>query len=232
MIAATAFILLSSLSGQGFVHEPFDHYALERHHGFKVYVSYAARKSNDTTQPALDLLSRQLKQVTEIVPRDSLKTLRMIPIFVENGNPSFPCACYHPSPDWLKQNGFIPEKHRSVEISNTKNYVEWVHLNQPFMTLHELAHGYHDILFTHNDKYIGATYKNAKASGKYDLVQHNLGRKEKAYAMNNQMEYFAELSEAYFGLNDFYPFKREELKTFDPEGYAMIERCWGVEPKR
>ena len=32
------------------------------------------------------------------------------------------------------------------------------------------------------------------------------------------MEYFAELSEAYFGTNDFYPFVRGELQTTRPAG--------------
>lgn len=217
---------------QGYVHEPFDHYALERHHGFRVYVSYAARKVNDTTQPALDLLDRQLKKVTEIVPKDALKTLREVPFFIEEQNPGNPCACYHVSADWLKANGYIPEKVRSVEISNTKNYVEWVHLNQPYMTLHELAHGFHDIRFTHNDKYIGAVYRKAVASAKYDMVAHNRGEKRRAYALNNQAEYFAELSEAYFGENDFFPFRRDELKAFDPDGFEMIEKTWGVKPSR
>ena len=41
-------------------------------------------------------------------------------------------------------------------------------------------------------------------------------------------EYFAELSEAYFGENDFYPFNREELKAFDLEGFEAIESLWNV----
>ena len=40
--------------------------------------------------------------------------------------------------------------------------------------------------------------------------------------------YFAELSEAYFGTNDFYPFVRAELKEHDPRGYALMEKAWSV----
>lgn len=216
------------LAAQGYVHEPFGNYALEKHHGFKVYVSYAARRVNNSTQPALNLLSKQLKEITEIIPAKALKTLRDIPVFVEHENPNHPCACYHVSPEWLKQNGYIPEKVRSVEISNPLNFVKWIKMNQPYMTLHEYAHGYHDVLFSHEDKYIGSVYRNAMASGKYEIVAHNFGRRERAYAMNNQAEYFAELTEAYFGENDYYPFRRAQLKEFDPLGYDMIERCWGI----
>jgi hypothetical protein len=43
----------------------------------------------------------------------------------------------------------------------------------------------------------------------------------------NPKEYFAELSEAYFGKNDFYPFVRGELKVHDPVGYRLMEEAWG-----
>jgi len=221
-------LLALALVSQGFVHEPFGHYALEMHHGFRIYVSYEARKNNHQTQPALDLLNKQIGEMIKIVPPNSLETLRKIPVFVEHENPKFPCACYHPGAQWLKENGFIPEKLKAVEISNTKNYVDWVHMNQPFMTLHEYAHGFHDLKYGYQDKYILACYRNAVASKKYEEVAHNRGGKKRAYGLNDQMEYFAELTEAYFGENDFYPFNRAQLKEFDPEGYEMIEKAWGV----
>jgi hypothetical protein len=43
------------------------------------------------------------------------------------------------------------------------------------------------------------------------------GRTERAYAMTDVTEYFAEFSEAYFGTNDFYPFARAELIRHEPE---------------
>jgi hypothetical protein len=39
-------------------------------------------------------------------------------------------------------------------------------------------------------------------------------------------EYFAELSEAYWGKNDFYPFTRSELLQHDPLGYEAVKRAW------
>jgi hypothetical protein len=33
--------------------------------------------------------------------------------------------------------------------------------------------------------------------------------------------------EAYFGVNDFYPFVRAELKEHDPAGFALMETVWG-----
>ena len=40
------------------------------------------------------------------------------------------------------------------------------------------------------------------------------------------MEFFAEMSEAYFGVNDFFPFTRGELKESEPEIYELIQNAW------
>ena len=47
-----------------------------------------------------------------------------------------------------------------------------------------------------------------------------------AYAHTNEREYFAELTEAYFGWNSYFPFTKEELESYDPEGYNLIENSW------
>jgi hypothetical protein len=52
---------------------------------------------------------------------------------------------------------------------------------------------------------------------------------EPAYAMTNQMEYFAELTEAVFSTNDFYPFTRDELAAHDPVGMAAVLKAWKVD---
>lgn len=44
--------------------------------------------------------------------------------------------------------------------------------------------------------------------------------------LSNPREYFAELSEAYFGRNDFYPFVRSDLCAYDKEGFAVVDRLW------
>ena len=49
-----------------------------------------------------------------------------------------------------------------------------------------------------------------------------------AYALTDHKEYFAELSEAYWGRNDYFPYTRQELKTYDPTGFAVLEQIWKV----
>jgi hypothetical protein len=47
------------------------------------------------------------------------------------------------------------------------------------------------------------------------------------YALTDQKEFFAEMSESYFGMNDFFPFNREELQKAEPELFKLMEDVWG-----
>ena len=60
----------------------------------------------------------------------------------------------------------------------------------------------------------------------YRDIPFILGGRREAYALTNQMEYFSELTECFFGLNDFYPFNNQELREYDPAGYAMMQKVW------
>jgi hypothetical protein len=134
--------------------------------------------------------------------------------------------CYHVSAGWLRDHDMNPDKAGAVEIANAKNFLTWTH-QQPWMVLHELAHGYHHQFLGFGHAGVRACYKNAVESKSYESVLHINGRKERAYALTNEMEYFAEASEAYFGTNDFYPFVRAELKKHDPKMFALLEKVWG-----
>ena len=95
------------------------------------------------------------------------------------------------------------------------------------MVLHELAHAYHHLVLGDDCKSIEAAYKHAVDKKLYESVAYCGGGKQRAYALTNAKEYFAELSEAYFGKNDFYPFVRSELEQYDPVGFQLMEQIWG-----
>jgi Mlc titration factor MtfA (ptsG expression regulator) len=136
-----------------------------------------------------------------------------------------PGAEYHPSKQWLAEHGYNPDKARCVEIGNAKRFIEWSR-TQPSMVLHELAHAYHDQVLGFRDAPIREAFKKAKESGRYESVKRNNGRTERAYALSDPQEYFAEATEAFFGTNDFFPFVRAELKEHDPELFAILENVW------
>ena len=138
--------------------------------------------------------------------------------------------CYHPSREWLTQNGFNPEKAGSIEVANAENFLTWT-INQPWMVLHELVHGYHHLVLGYDNKQVNEAYNQAVKEGGYESVLHINGQKRRAYALNNDQEYFAETAEAYFGTNDFYPFVRSELKEHDPRMFELHEQLWSNKPK-
>ena len=100
----------------------------------------------------------------------------------------------------------------------------------PYVVLHELAHAYHDQVLSFDQPEVIAVYDAAKENGLYEKVLSHTGQTVQHYGMNNRKEYFAESTEAYFGVNDFYPFVRAELKTHDPRMFALLEKIWGPVP--
>jgi len=175
------------------------------------------------------LLQSQLYQITRVVPKPALVHLRKQKIWVEYKDKNFPCMCYHPSAEWLSKNGYNPEKAGGVEICGSEKFLSWTK-DQPWMVLHELAHGYHHKVVGHDNTDLNAAFKTAKENGAYNAVLHINGQTRKAYAMNNTKEYFAETTEAFFGTNDFYPFVRAELKQLDPKIYALHKKFWTTPP--
>ena len=137
--------------------------------------------------------------------------------------------CYHVSENWLTSHGILAQKTGGIEIVRAADFPVW-RKNQPYMTLHELSHAYHRRL-GHGNAEVRAAYDHAMDEGLYDAVLKNTtanGEPVRAYAATNPVEYFAELSEAYFGLNDFFPFTKRQLRQHDPEGFAVVEKMWSL----
>jgi hypothetical protein len=98
---------------------------------------------------------------------------------------------------------------------------------QPCVALHELAHAYHDQFLGFDHPALAERHAAAKSGGKYDEVLHIDGKRREHYALTDPKEFFAELTECYFGTNDFYPFVRVELREHDAESYRLLETIWG-----
>jgi len=207
--------------------------------GWNVHVRRELIESEDIlTARALELLRKQLVEIVQVVPAPAVKELRRVPLYFSPEYPDRkPTAEFHPDIGWLRANGRDPAMAKAVEFSNVRQFEAEMN-RMPNFVLHELAHAYHDRVLPEGfaNPELKAAYQRAKAGGKYDRVERRFGNGksntfERAYAMNDVMEYFAETSEAFFGRNDFFPFTRDELKTHDPEMFALLQRLWGVVPK-
>jgi hypothetical protein len=207
--------------------DPASVYQRESIEGFTVLVNPEVLIHKREAAEMRKELEGQLKAIVRQVPVKVLPALRRVWIWVEWGKKKNGAAEFHPSADWLAEHGYNPAKAGHVELSNTRNFVAWSRAAQPSMVLHELAHAYHHLVLGEDCKSIEAAYKHAVEKKLYESVAYCGGGKQRAYALTNAKEYFAELSEAYFGRNDFYPFVRSELKTHDPTGFQLMEQTWG-----
>jgi hypothetical protein len=197
--------------------------------GWQVHVNQRLQPGGDAAEMgkrALALLRVRLYEVKHVVPDAVHAALLRVPIWIEVDNDrQGPGACYHPSPDWLEEHGFERVKGKAIEICRADNFVNWSH-DQPAMLLHELAHAFHDQVLDFEEPRIKAAWERAKESGFYNDVLHISGQRRKHYGLENHKEFFAEMTEAYFGTNDFYPFVRAELKECDLETFKLLEEVW------
>ncbi|MCW5936462.1 MAG: hypothetical protein KIT11_04045 [Fimbriimonadaceae bacterium] len=203
-------------------------YRLEEIEGWDVRFDLGiAQASPETWMRARKELATQLYRVSRVVPEPHLSRLREVIVWVNDGNKHTACMAYHPGADWLVQHGLNPEMEKGVEVGNLQTFIDWTQ-QQPWMVLHELAHAYHDRFLDSGfeNPQVLVAYQSAVAAKKYESVLHWDGKNVRHYALTNQMEYFAEATEAFFGQNDFYPFTKPELATFDPKGYSLMQSVW------
>jgi hypothetical protein len=196
--------------------------------GFRILLNKELKsKEPELTQQVIKELTCQLHQINRKIPRSALEHLKGTTIWVELDSPK--CAEHHPSRQWLIENNYNPDKTGCVEIGNARHFVNWTK-DQPYMVLHEMAHYYHWKVLGYGHPEIKKQYKEAVQSGSYEKILHINGKHVRAYAMNNEKEYFAETTEAFFGTNDMYPFVRSELKVHDPNMYTLLEQLWNNPP--
>lgn len=189
------------------------------------------QQNKEQTQKALELMAKQFKTIKRAVPKDAVKWLQTIPVWISPEYPGIvPRAEYHPGAQWLRENGRDPIMAKGIEVTNVRIF-EAECKRMPIFLLHELAHAYHDQVLGFSDKRVITAFEHAMASHRYDHVERWDGKYLKAYAMSDPMEYFAEGTESYFGKNDFYPFNRKQLEEADPELDKLMGEVWAQAPK-
>ncbi len=202
--------------------------------GWKVHIDPKMLEGEHAAEGtrALTMLASHLQRIAIMIPRDRLKQLQTLEIWIEHDHPEINVepGPYHPGAGWLVDRGYDPRLAKKVHITRAASLLDRHQLaKHPSVILHELSHAFHDqILGGYEEPRILAAYVKAMKAGLYDKVLDHTGHKVRAYAASTPMEYFAEGTEAYFDRNDFYPFVRAELKEHDPVLHDLLEEIWGV----
>jgi hypothetical protein len=198
--------------------------------GWTVRLGKELAERPDLAEPALSALEAHLVQVAILMRDEQLQALRRVTIQVDLDHPLRNLQ-YHPSRGWLEANGYDPELMRCVHVPRAASLTDRdLHAVQPRVILHELAHAYHDQVLGFDHREVLQAFGAAVEGGQYEEVLHVKGHRTRHYALTNHKEYFAEGTEAYFGANDFHPFVRAELKSFDPELHRVLREIWGPLP--
>jgi hypothetical protein len=180
---------------------------------------------------ALRFLEGKLADIKVVVPEDKVARLQAVTIVLDLTHGKLGPMQYHPSAEWLKGNGYSVELAKCVHIPRAADLPTRRNVReQPWVILHELAHAYHDQVLGFEDPRVKEAYESYKKGGHGDHTLLFDGRRVKHYALTDHKEFFAEMTESYFGSNDFFPFNRAELKESEPEIYALLRDVW--EPAR
>ena len=180
---------------------------------------------------ALKVLAHHFFKISLLVNDDVLADLQKLELWIELNNDKLTGMQYHPSKAWLTKNGHDPALEKKVHIPRAENLYSKAQLHKhSWVILHELAHSYHDQVLGFDHEGIKKGFAEAEKSGRYENVLLYNGRKVKHYALSNHKEYFSEMTESYFGRNDFYPFVYIELKNYDPVAFSLMEKVWGKRP--
>ena len=177
---------------------------------------------------ALAFLAAKLADIRIVVPADKLDRLRQVTIVLDASCGDLRAMQYHPSGDWLEAHGYPRDLEKCVHLPRAADVATRRNVNeQPWVVLHELAHAYHDQVLGFDEPRILAAWEAFKADGRGEATLLFDGSRTKHYGLTDHKEFFAEMTEAYFGSNDFHPFNRAELKTDHPAIYALLADIWG-----
>ena len=181
---------------------------------------------------ALKLLTARLVAIEIVLPEPALTKLRAVTIELDLDYGELKAMQYHPDAGWLKEHGYSETLAKCAHIPRADDFLSpYENHRMPWVVLHELAHAYHDQVLGFENPRIEAVWKKFCESGKYKSVLTSPGHMREHYGLTNAKEFFAEMTESYFGSNDFYPFVTGELKQAEPEIFTLMSDLWGKLPE-
>ncbi|MEW6989199.1 hypothetical protein AADZ91_00805 [Colwelliaceae bacterium 6441] len=179
---------------------------------------------------ALNKLEKNLNEIVAKLPPNAARQLKKLTIYLMKGEksgvdeggmsyirPGEPSNYHYLDPRW--QHAIV------VYSAKTLMYLDEMWTKKALM--HELAHAWHISNWPQRYPPIYNAYLNAKNKGLYRNIDDYKGRKiATAYALKNQMEYFADLSAMYFVGGNYFPFDAKTLNKYDATGTKMVSSLW------
>jgi hypothetical protein len=191
----------------------------------------------DVAKKALSRLDEKLGKAVSVLPEPTLPDLRKLKIFLmygpkaksggrDNGLEYFRLdAAKHQK--WLD-----PRMARGVVIFDAANYTAITDFWALKALVHEFGHAQHLEHWPENRADIYDAWDHAMKTGLYKVVRdEDKNTHVPNYAAQNHLEYFAELTAAYFVGINYFPKDRAGLKAYDPVGFAVVEKLWGINGK-
>ena len=207
--------------------------------GWSVSVSPQLKDQPGLCATMVTLLSYKLHMIDHFIAEPGRKQLHEIPLWLEIGQTG-PYIRYCGSSSGANSGQLIgetvnPDKLGAVEIRDPQSMMTWALIEQSDV-LGALALAYYDRHAAKPDSELGkkitAAYEQAKKNSGHQAVLRFDGQRVPHPGLVSESQYFAELMESYFLVNDHYPFIRCELKDHDSAGYAIIAGLWEGNPKR
>lgn len=209
---------------------PTDQYWIVDFMGWKVYVNPGVFEREDVWKKFVTLFNAQLVLARQKIPEDIfIEIMHSTAFWIELNNNEFPraVAWYHVGDEWLKQFGYNPDKAAHIEITNLELFFDEAERSSSLL-FHMFLHAYHHKLMPQElSNAIYLQYLQILSDGRYERVPHIDGSYQRAIARENSWKYFAELTEAYLGSNDFYPFVRADIAAYDPAMMPILRQIWG-----
>ncbi len=201
----------------------------------KVFAEIEATKGKYEIGP-LEVLEGELKSLNTILVPKILAAMKTVRIFVEwddlppgvnldeeeKERAGRVVALYRSgSPRAVAGESLVKQlKLNAVEVMTLKRLTEMHQSGRnrdQIILLHELCHTAHHHFLRFDNLEVKKAYQQAMDRDLYG----------KAYARMNEREYFAEISCAYLDKCNYFPVTADDLKSYDPVGYQLMEKVWG-----
>ena len=203
--------------------------------GIEILLSPKIVQDKKLKTKTIKRLSVQIASARRLLPNLKLAILKPIRIWVELDIKPMGYARYHAYQEWLFENDYNPDKYGGIEITNLHNYLNWSS-KDPLVSsvlIHELSHAFYHQLEQNQKDQVSLAYNSAIKQKLYRNI-YRLGTEQhgkpvtmnRAWALEDEWEYFSELSEAIFAKNDYFPHTAKELEKYDPKGYSLIKSLW------